>query len=92
MHISDKLAQGNSKPLFKFIANKKGQNNTIKCIENSKNDQDIAEKFVEAFTSVFTYDDGLLPTLQATTHLQDKSISVTEQGLLKLLISLDPTK
>ena len=92
VHICDKLAQGNSKPLFKFIANKKGQNNTIKCIENSKNDQDIAEKFVEAFTSVFTYDDGLLPTLQATTHQQDKSISVTEQGVLNLLISLDPTK
>ena len=36
-HVCDKLAEGNTKPLYKFIANKRSLNNTIKsyqwCLE-----------------------------------------------------------
>ena len=91
-HICNKLDEGNSKPLFKFISNKKGQNNTIKCVADSSSDQDIAESFVDAFSSVFTLDDGFLPSLQKTIHSQSDAITVTPHGVLNLLLELDPTK
>ena len=91
-HICNKLGEGNSKPLFKFIANKKGQNNTIKCVADSSSDQDIAERFVEAFSSVFTSDDGLLPHIHKSSHTQNDPITATSHGVLNLLLDLDPTK
>ena len=86
------MGEGNSKPLFKFIAIKEGQNNTIKCVADSSSDQDIAERFVEAFSSVFTSDDGLLPHINISTHTQTDPITATSHGVLNLLLGLDPTK
>ena len=91
-HICDKLAQGNPKPLFNFINNKRGQNNTIKNIDGTSDDQGIAESFVEAFTSVFTVDDNLLPTPVSPKHLQTDQIQIDENGVFSLLNKLDPTK
>ena len=88
-HICDKLAQGNPKPLYNFINNKRGQNNTIKNIDGTSGDQGIAESFVEAFTSVFTVDDNTLPTPVSPKHLQTDKFRIDENGVFSLLNELD---
>ena len=71
--------------------NKKGQNNTIKCVADLSLGQDIAESFVDAFSSVFTFDDGFLPSPKKTLHSQNDAICCLNWILQKaqvLIISL----
>lgn len=93
-HICAKLENGDTKPLFKFISNRRGNTNTIKklngCKENSA--AEFAECFASAFSSVFTVDDGKHPPAACNTIDKSINITITPKGILKQLQNLDPSK
>ena len=93
-HICSKLENGDSKPLFKFIANRRGNSNTIKKLDGCLSDSaaDIADCFASAFSSVFTDDDGRQPPTNPCTAQQSSRIKIEPKGVLKQLQSLDRTK
>lgn len=91
-HICSKLENGDTKPLYRFIANKQGSNNTIKKLDGCPSADDMAESFAKAFSSVFTIDDGLsIPTTNPGVS-QNSSIKFDPKGILKQLEALDPRK
>lgn len=92
--ICDKLERGDPKPLYKFIANRRGNNNTIKQLNGCKDDSalEFAECFASAFCSVFTIDDGKCPPPPQNKANQPGQISISHKGVLKQLQSLDRTK
>lgn len=95
-HICNELEDGNSKPLFSFIAGKKNERGSIKTLDGSKSDssKDIAECFATAFTSVFTLDNGKMPVLDNTRTFASGTdqLVITADGVKKLLLDLDPRK
>ena len=94
--ISSALAQNNPKPLYKFISDKRNTHNTIKTLDGCDPDPDrpdqLAQTFAEAFASVFTPDDSLLPTTNQTSPTMTDSITFTAPGILTQLLHLDPRK
>lgn len=92
--ICDKLEKGDTKPLFKFIANRRGNNNTIKKINGCKDDTalEMAECFATAFCSVFTADDGNCPQPKTNPITQLRQIEISPKGVLKQLQLLDRSK
>ena len=93
-HICDKLESGDTKPLFKFIANRRGNSNTIKQLDGCADDSDqsIAERFADGFCSVFTVDDGSLPDCSQPSLQQNSPITINPKGILKQLKELDAKK
>ena len=92
-YICDTLADGQSKPLFKFIDSKRGNTNTIKQLDNCDNSSfSIAECFADAFSSVFTVDDGSKPNLPVYMPTQHNLITVYDKGVLKQLNNLNIRK
>ena len=93
INICSKLEDGDSKPLFRFIASKKGSSNNITQLDNCPpNDNDaIAEQFANSFASVFTLDNGLTSTSIQSSY-ESESITFTDSGILKQLQNLDPRK
>ena len=93
-HICDKLEGGDTKPLFKFISNRRGNSNTVKHLDGCSDDsaEAISDQFAKAFCSVFTVDDGSLPPTPKQTASQHAAITIEPKGVLKLLQSLDKTK
>lgn len=93
-HICDKLAEGNSKPLYNFIAKKRGSNGSIKMIDGAGDSpNEMAESFAHAFTSVFSIDNNLIPTWKSPQFSPPNDpLIITYPGVGKLLASLDPKK
>ena len=94
-HICNKLEGGNTKPLFKFISNRRGNSNTIKRLDGCSSDSpsDLAECFADAFSSVFTIDDGHLPNFAPRDpEYKNCQISISPKGVLNQLKSLDQCK
>lgn len=93
-HICDKLESGDTKPLFKFIANRRGNSNTVKQLDGCSDDSSysIAERFAKGFCSVFTVDDGNQPTCQPSKTKQTSPITINPNGILKQLRELDKKK
>ena len=93
-HICDNLENGNTKSLFKFIGTRRGNSNTIKQLDGCLTDtnEEIADKFATAFTSVFTVDDGNRPDFSLPSTTQQNPIVVHPLGVLKQLRSLDDKK
>ena len=92
-HICNKLEHGDSKPLYRFIASKRGSSNIVNQLDNvpPNNNTAIAECFADSFASVFTLDDGNSPPFQqADTH--SSPILFDPNGVLKQLLLLDPRK
>ena len=92
-HICETLEHGDSKPLYRFIASKKGSSNTVNQLDNTApNDNNaISETFADSFASVFTDDDGNLPPL-TTPAVSSIPIIFDSKGVLKQLTILDPRK
>ena len=92
--ICQELENGNTKPLFKFIDNRRGNSNTIKHLDGCDSDSanDMAEHFAKSFTTVFTEDDGKCSMPTARTVKQHSSIRIERKGVLKQLQSLDAKK
>lgn len=63
-HIFDRLESGDTKPLFKLIANRHGNNNTIKKLDGCNDDSAI--DFAECFASAFAL---FLQSMMADAHL-----------------------
>lgn len=93
-YICDKLAGGESEPLFRFITSKKGSSNAIKKLDGcSDNDNTaIAETFADAFSTVFTTDNGIQLPVHLPRFSQVLPITINPQGVLKQLSVLDPRK
>ena len=93
-HICDKLESGDAKPLFKFIANRRSNSNTIKQLDGCIDDSPISlsECFADAFASVFTADDDNRPTIPKLTCSQTSPVTVNPKGVLKQLQMLDRKK
>lgn len=95
-HICNELDSGNTKPLFKFIADKRGQKNTIKNLDgcDNENPNDVPNSFAKAFASVYSPPDRsvLQPAIQSPVGTYDPEIRINRDGILKLLQSLDPRK
>ena len=89
--ICQELEYGNTKPLFKFIDNRRGNSNTIKHLDGCDSDsaKDIAEHFAKSFTTVFTEDDGKCAIPTAKTVKQQSNIKIESKGVLKQLQALD---
>ena len=95
--IAAALAQGNTKPLFSFVAGKSGSSNVIKTIDGcpAGDDQAKADGIAEAFASIFTHDDGKLPEINrhgtrvvgAMEHVE-----VHDKGVEAMLCRLDRRK
>ena len=94
IYICDQLDSGDSKSLYKFIANKKGSSNTIKKIEGCTSNDNFAicEKFADAFASVFTTDNNQPANLAQSPCSQENSIMFQTLGVLKQLNTLDVRK
>lgn len=84
-HICSKLDDGDTKPLYRFIANKQGSSNSIKRLDNCVNDSPIviAESFADAFSSVFTEGDGSNLQPAPTMIQQQESVTFYPKGVLK---------
>ena len=92
-HICNTLEHGDSKPLYRFIASKKGSSNVVNQLDNTPPNDNLAisETFADSFASVFTEDDGL--TLPLTTpEILSIPIVFDPKGVLKQLTILDPRK
>ena len=93
-HICNKLASGDSKPLYRFIAKKQGTTNVINKIDGCLTNEpaDIVESVADTFASVSTRDDGKLLSLLPPVSTQSETIVFNEFGVLKQLQSLNPKK
>ena len=94
--LCKELENGNNKPLFKFIADKRGQKNAIKSLDGTSPDNpaDISNCFAKAFASVYSPldDKSSERIVPANIVAHDNPIKVSQDGVLKLLNSLDPRK
>ena len=95
-HLEQELTKGNSKPLYKYISSKrrsKGAVGSLK-INGVTIDEPIAmaDVFNTAFSSVFTVDNGVVPSLAKSSPAVQSSIFISEPGISKLLLGLDVRK
>lgn len=94
LHICDKLASGDTKPLYRFISQKQGTSNDINKLDGCLTDEpvEISESFADAFSSVFSQDDGKFLSLPSPGNVQSEGITFNKFGILKQLQILNPRK
>ena len=100
--IAGALEDGNSKPLFAFLKQKKGASDAIMKLKDVRpgDNQGMAEAFATAFSSVFTKEQarqnaGLAESLGTKSTVPNTPmppIDITSEGVIKLLRGLDPRK
>lgn len=95
-HICKELNNGNTKPLFKYIENRRKLHNTIKSINNCAGNTpfEIANTFAVAFASVFTENNGQFSHCIPECEVQfaNNPIQFNPHGVHKLLKNLDARK
>jgi len=89
-HVCAQLDKGDSKPLYKFIANKNGSNNTIKQLDGcaSGDNIGICERFADAFSSVLTVDNDQSISVSQVSCSQHNPITFDNNGIMKQLCGL----
>ena len=93
--IANQLELGNTKPLFRFISDKKKSSTTQitrldGCLESDS--IKIADTFAEAFSKVFTKDDGELPEETPLQIPISDQIEIFPDGVASLISNLDTRK
>ena len=91
-HITSELNEGNTKPLFHLINKSRGQANQINCLTGVANEQ-IADKLAEFLSSVYAENSAVIPPCEASVVGSSmENIRIGDEGLRKLLLSLDQRK
>jgi hypothetical protein len=100
-HINDTISKGllnnNSKPFWNYVKSKKNDNIGIAPLKKNgtlfSDPKQKAEILVNQFKSVFTKSDSQqLPPLSTPSHPSVSNISISEEGVLKLLRNIKQNK
>ena len=90
------MQKGDSKPLYKFIAQHRSSDKGLHVtkISGSSNDADIANSFAQGFHSTFISDNNKMPTLPSMTKIEypHKNLEVSVNGVAKLFENLNHRK
>ena len=88
--------KNNPKKFFSFIKSKKQDNIGITSLKENgamfTSDKDIARILNDQFISVFSKDDGITPEIKGPKCPQIGNITITQNGVTKLLEDLDQSK
>jgi len=89
--------KGHSKKFFTFIKSKRTNICGVSPLVDSKGiihtkEEKLAELLNDQFTSVFSKDDGTTPTTNGPPGTEIADITITKNGIIKLLKELNPHK
>ena len=90
-HLTARMEEGDSKPLYSYIRRHSGRSNTITSLQNT-NTTEIPNALADHFAAVYNKTDLAIPDLPTKEYVQMNSFKLSKTGLISLLNKIDQRK